>query len=89
MTGGTNIARIWVDCYTSLVGAEASERRRAEIESDLWEQQQTPAPGTCRPQRSGSRSRDGSSPGSRLTFSGYTHNAWQHGVGRPNERHDL
>lgn len=38
MTGGTNIARIWVDCYTSLVGAEASERRRAEIESDVWEQ---------------------------------------------------
>ncbi len=36
---GATIARSWVACYTGLVGAEASERRRAEIESDLWEQQ--------------------------------------------------
>ncbi len=38
MTAATDIARLWVDCYTGWVGAEASERRRAEIESDLWEQ---------------------------------------------------
>lgn len=38
MSGATDIARTWVDCYTGLVGTEASERRRAEIESDLWEQ---------------------------------------------------
>ncbi|MFF2486911.1 hypothetical protein ACFVSU_10950 [Microbacterium sp. NPDC058062] len=29
----------WVDCYTNGVSAETSERRRAEIHSDLWEQQ--------------------------------------------------
>ncbi|KHK97758.1 hypothetical protein LK09_09625 [Microbacterium mangrovi] len=29
----------WVDCYTSGVSTQAAERRRAEIHSDLWEQQ--------------------------------------------------
>ena len=29
----------WVDCYTGWVSAETAERRRAEISSDLWEQQ--------------------------------------------------
>lgn len=29
----------WVDCYTGWVSAEAAERRREEIHSDLWEQQ--------------------------------------------------
>ncbi|WP_243075579.1 hypothetical protein [Microbacterium sp. SS28] len=33
-----SIARGWVRWYSGFVGAEASERRRAEIESDLWEQ---------------------------------------------------
>jgi hypothetical protein len=33
------LARQWVDWYTRLVGVEAAERRRAEIASDLWEQQ--------------------------------------------------
>lgn len=28
----------WVRCYTARVGAEAAEDRRAEIDSDLWEQ---------------------------------------------------
>lgn len=28
----------WVRCYTTQVGAEAAESRRAEIASDLWEQ---------------------------------------------------
>ncbi|MDQ7992830.1 MAG: hypothetical protein REI45_09160, partial [Propionicimonas sp.] len=37
--GAVDAARVWVGCYTGWVGAEASERRRAEIESDLWEQQ--------------------------------------------------
>ncbi|MFH8252197.1 hypothetical protein ACH3VR_17660 [Microbacterium sp. B2969] len=32
------IARGWVRWYCGLVGTEAAERRRAEIESDLWEQ---------------------------------------------------
>jgi hypothetical protein len=38
MTGAVDFARRWVDYYTGWVAAEASERRRAEIESDLWEQ---------------------------------------------------
>ncbi len=33
-----SMARNWVGCYTSWVGAEAAERRRAEIEADLWDQ---------------------------------------------------
>ena len=33
------VARRWVRWYSGLVGTEAAERRRAEIESDLWEQQ--------------------------------------------------
>ncbi|QIG38626.1 hypothetical protein G5T42_03250 [Microbacterium sp. 4R-513] len=32
------VARHWVRWYSGLVGTEAAERRRAEIESDLWEQ---------------------------------------------------
>lgn len=32
------IARYWVRGYTGWVGAEAAERRRAEITSDVWEQ---------------------------------------------------
>lgn len=34
-----SVARGWVGWYAGLVGTEAAERRRAEIESDLWEQQ--------------------------------------------------
>ncbi|MGC5171280.1 hypothetical protein ACLQ2Q_11575 [Microbacterium sp. DT81.1] len=33
-----DVARRWVCWYCGLVGTEAAERRRAEIESDLWEQ---------------------------------------------------
>lgn len=33
-----DVARRWVRWYSGLVGTEAAERRRAEIESDLWEQ---------------------------------------------------
>jgi len=33
------LARQWVVWYTRRVGVEAAERRRAEIASDLWEQQ--------------------------------------------------
>ncbi|HEX5728203.1 hypothetical protein [Microbacterium sp.] len=32
------VALRWVDWYSGLVSTEAAERRRAEIESDLWEQ---------------------------------------------------
>lgn len=32
------LARRWVRGYTAWVGAEAAERRRAEIASDVWEQ---------------------------------------------------
>jgi hypothetical protein len=32
------VARRWVRWYSGLVSTEAAERRRAEIESDLWEQ---------------------------------------------------
>ena len=32
------LARRWVRGYTAWVGAEAAERRRAEITSDVWEQ---------------------------------------------------
>lgn len=31
------LAERWVRCYTVWVGAEAAERRRAEIASDVWE----------------------------------------------------
>ena len=33
------VARRWVCWYAGFVGTEAAERRRAEIDSDLWEQQ--------------------------------------------------
>jgi hypothetical protein len=33
------LVRGWVDFYTGWVSAETAERRRAEIHSDLWEQQ--------------------------------------------------
>lgn len=32
------VASLWVRSYTGWVGAEAAERRRAEIASDVWEQ---------------------------------------------------
>lgn len=41
-------ARKWVDWYSGLVEPVAGERRRAEIESDLWEQK-ADARGTGRP----------------------------------------
>jgi len=34
-----SVARKWVCWYAGFVGTEAAERRRAEIDSDLWEQQ--------------------------------------------------
>ncbi len=37
-TAAAVFALRWVCCYCRLVGTEAAERRRAEIESDLWEQ---------------------------------------------------
>ncbi|QJY44930.1 hypothetical protein [Pseudonocardia broussonetiae] len=36
--GAAAFAAWWVRCYTARVGAEAAEDRRAEIDSDLWEQ---------------------------------------------------
>ena len=32
------MTRRWVRGYTAWVGAEAAERRRAEIASDVWDQ---------------------------------------------------
>lgn len=49
MTAATTLARAWVGCYTGWVEAEASERRREEIESDLWEQRADARAGNASP----------------------------------------
>lgn len=38
------LSMAWVGCYSGLVASEAAERRRAEIASDLWEQQASATP---------------------------------------------
>ncbi len=38
MDAAARVARMWVGFYTGWVSAEAAERRRDEITSDLWEQ---------------------------------------------------
>jgi hypothetical protein len=38
LTGAARLTRAWVSAYTRGVPAESRERRRGEIDSDLWEQ---------------------------------------------------
>jgi hypothetical protein len=47
----TRVTRRWVRLYTAGLPPEVREARRAELESDFWEQEQEAAAAGCRPTR--------------------------------------